>query len=292
MNNYNQIEHIKPLSNAQYEQVKSVALKRTKNSLGDKPSRKQFAKEHASLFGILDYLGVTVFLAAFAVSSVHIVGYAGSAANTSYAHAMKNVLGISIGDQFYGVVHQLGLLALAEAAMLLFFVLFRIRSGFEKWVSLVLAVMAMVFVITANLSSGLNGFLSLLAPVFTIGYGFRVEAIVTEKIKRDTAIDERYHAALTEYELVEKEPEKSSVYRQHLANEIIQKLASLKANADKMNDLTPDEKRLLCLREMERDAWVNNLDLPVPANNFLPIQSQLEHSSNGHNKIVKMNLEQ
>lgn len=278
MNNYNQIDHIKSLSNASYEQVKSVALKRTKNSLGTRPDRNTFKRQQAPLFSILEVLALIVWIAALGISSVHIWKYAGAQANISFAKQAQ-VLGFSVDGSLYGYIHQFGFFLMAELAMLLFFILFRTKSGFTKWTSLVLTILTAAFVITANLESGLTVFLSLLVPAITIGVGLRADELIVESIRRNKEIDERYHTALTEYELIEKEPEKSSIYRQHLGNEIIQKLASLKVNDGKMNELTPDEKRLLVLRELEREKIFENLDMPVNVN-FPTLQ--IVPSKNGH----------
>src|SRR5690606_37326516 len=137
----------------------------------------------------------------------------------------------------------------------------------------------------ANLSSGLNVFLSLLAPAFTIGYGFRLEAIISENIKRNAEIDKRYQAALSEWELINSNPEASQQYKSILANVIWDKIVSLKANTEWL-DATPETKRLAVLRELQRDNWQANIDLPDT--NFLPAIQPLEHSTNGHqNKVIQ-----
>ena len=47
---------LKPLTASQYDNVKSQAMNRVQNRIGAKPTRQQFKREYAPLFGVLDVL--------------------------------------------------------------------------------------------------------------------------------------------------------------------------------------------------------------------------------------------
>lgn len=250
----NQLETLKPLSLDQYTRCKENAVKRISREIGDKPQRANFKRDYAPLLGILDYLAFIVFLAAFVVSSMHIINYSGEQANLSFIHTTADILGIQIGATLFGVAHQVGFLLLAEFSMILFFVQFKTRSGYDRYVSLGLALLAMAFVIVSNLESGLNPFLSLLAPFITIGVGFRAESIIAEQIKRNAEIDSRYRSELEVWEISKDSPENHPDYQQALASEIWERLINLKANQG-YQDVTAEFKMLAVQRELKKDHW-------------------------------------
>ena len=51
---------LKPLSASQYDNVKSQAVHRVQKRIGGKPTRSQFKREYAPLFGVLDMLALTI----------------------------------------------------------------------------------------------------------------------------------------------------------------------------------------------------------------------------------------
>lgn len=254
------LDDLKELTGQQYDQCKARAIERVQQRIGAKPTRKQYSREYAPLFGILDVLAGLIFIAALAVSSLHILAYSGKEATTSYTTAATALTaGITVDQHTYSVIHQIGFILLAEAAMLLFFVLFQTRRGLERWSSLTLALLAMVFVIVANLSSGLNAFLAILAPLFTIGVGFRLESLVAEGLRRNADIDRRYNEALTIWERAQDDITTHPDYRPLLVAEIWSKLISLKANAS-FADAPAAFRHAAVRREMEREAWAYSID--------------------------------
>jgi len=257
------IAELKELTTAQLDAAREAALKRVQARIGEKPARKDYRREYGPLWTALDLLALVIFAAALAVSSVHILAYSGHEAAASFDRVQQQpMLGLSLGEDFYGLVHQLGFILLAEAAMLLFFVLYRTRAGFERWLSLALAIAAMAFVVVANLASGLNLFLALLAPAFTIGIGFRLESLIAENLRRNREIDARYRAALEVWEAASQDATKHPDYRPLLAQEIWQKLTALKANAAFV-EAPAAFKRAAVQRELAKESWALELDAPA-----------------------------
>lgn len=248
------LHSLKPLNSQQYDRAKQQALERIQQRSGDKPTRAQFQRELGPLWTILDLLALVIFIAALAISSLHILEYAGAAATEAYASGTGGV-----DATLYSSVHKLGFILLAEAAMLLFFVMYRMHSGFEKWLSAGLAILAVAFVVTANLSSGLNVFLAALAPAFTIGIGFRLEALIAASLERRADVTERYTAALESWETATKDAEKHPDFPAVFAREIWDYLTKLKANAEFI-DAPPDMKREAVQREMRRDTWAYEMN--------------------------------
>lgn len=270
-----EIENLPTLSAAQYDAAKARAADRVQKSLGDRPTRKAFKREYAPLITSLDWLAVIIFIAAFCISSIHILAYSGHEAAASYqAVTGVDLLGVNVDSHTYGVIHQIGFILLAESAMLLFFVLFRTRSGFERWLAFTLALLAMVFVIVANLASGLNLFLAVLAPSFTIGVGFRLETLAAENLRRNQEIDSRYLEALTVWEAAQEDVTRHPDYTPALARELWDKLTSLKAGqpfADAPNSF----KVQAVQRELARDSWAYGMDSQ-------PVMTIGLSKSNGH----------
>lgn len=275
------LSDLKELTAAQYDNCKARAADRVQKRIGDKPTRKAFKREYAPQWNMLDVLAGVIFLAALAVSSLHILAYSGQEAATSYTAATTaQIAGLSVDSHTYGVVHQIGFILLAEAAVLLFFVLFRTRSGLERWLSLALALMASIFVFVANLSSGLNVFLALLAPAFTIGIGFRLEALTAESLRRNQDIDARYLEALSIWERAQEDVSTHPDYRAFLAQEIWENLVRLKANQD-YSEAPRSIKLAAVQREMARDSWAYDVATQPGA---------YRHSSgpvNGHSEVAR-----
>lgn len=276
-----ELADLKELTTSQLDMARTAALARVAGRIGDKPVRKSYRREYGPLWTALDLLALVIFAAALAISSVHILAYSGHEAAASFDRVQQQpMLGLPLDAALYGLVHQLGFILLAEAAMLLFFVLYRTRHGFERWLSLALAVAAMAFVVVANLASGLNVFLALLAPAFTIGIGFRLEALIAENLRRNREIDQRYRAALDVWETASQDATRHPDYRPLLAQEIWQKLAGLKANAPFV-EAPAHFKRAAVQRELAKEAWALDLDLPAV------LGAPLAARSNGHSAPVE-----
>lgn len=278
---------LKELTGQQYDAAKARAVERVQTLIGDKPTRRQFKREYAPLWTVLDALAGAIFLAALAISSIHILAYSGHEATNSFATVSQQaLLGIQINPGLYGVVHQVGFILLAEAAMLLFFVLFRTRRGSERWLSLALALMAMTFVIVANLSSGLNAFLAVLAPAFTIGVGFRLEALVAESLRRNAEIDKRYTDALLTWERAQEDITTHPEYTRLLYSEIWDKLTSLKANAEYRD--APKPFRLAAVqRELQRENWAADVEAVSTATTPYTQSFTLgQGNENGHQEVA------
>ena len=168
------LQAIRPLTAQQREAARQAAIGLIKQRNGDRPTRAQFMREHGRAWDVLDLLAVIIFLAALAVSSVHIFQH--------MAHIVGPVElvagGIEISSGAWVALHQIGYLALSESAMILFIVM--ARTTRVKWlmgVFYALSMLSAAFVVVANLSSGIGLFESLLPPLFTIGIGFRLEHI-------------------------------------------------------------------------------------------------------------------
>lgn len=243
------------LNGNQLDMCKQAARRRVEKRLGERPTRAAFRREYAPLASVLDWLALVIFAAALAVSSLHILHFAGSAATDAY-HALP--AGISVNLALFVVTHQIGLILLAECSMLLFVVGARLAAGRRAWaeagVSGLLAVLAVLFVLAANLSSGLPFGLALLAPAFTVGIGFRLESIITERLRRTAEIDVRYLAALELYETSSNDPTQHPEYLPVLRSEVWGKLISLRAN-EHLQDATPEQRRAIVAAELARDEW-------------------------------------
>lgn len=260
-----ELHEMKELTGTQFDAARLAAERRAALRVGDRPRRADYRREYGALWGALDALAALIFAAALAISSVHILAYAGHEAAASFDRVQgAPLLGLAVEGAAYGVIHQLGFILLAESAMLLFFVLYRTGRGVERWLSLALALAAMIFVVVANLSSGLNLFLALLAPAFTIGIGFRLEALIAEKLRRAREVDARYRAALEVWEAASADITRHPDYRALLAQEVWAKLMAQRANAGYV-DAPPALKRAAVQRELAKDAWAVEVEAPIQA---------------------------
>src|SRR5690554_5270039 len=122
------LNQLKPLTAAQHDRCKERAPQRINNRAADKPTRTALYRAMESVWCVVDVVALVIFVAALAISSLHILSYAGDAANLAYASSSSG-----ISADLYSNVHKGGFIALAEAAMLLFFVLFRMQPGRERW---------------------------------------------------------------------------------------------------------------------------------------------------------------
>lgn len=252
---------IKPLNSDQYEQAREKAIERVKARIGQRPKRDDFKRELGSVFTALDYLAIVVFVAALIISSAHIITHMGLLASHSYSPEAN--AGIVLNLTTYTVAHQIAMIFLAEASMLLFMVLHGMTNGQRttrakswRWFSipLLLAGIAGVFVFVANWQSGIGLLESLMPPVFTIGIGFRLESLIVETLKRRAEIDMRYLKALDLYEHASDDPTQHPDFVPFFRQAIWEKLIALPTNKE-WRDAPAGVKAAAVHREMERDQW-------------------------------------
>jgi hypothetical protein len=252
---------IKTLTTDQYEAAREKAIERVKGRIGDKPTREQFRREMATIFTPLDYLAMIVFAAALIISSAHILTHMGKITGANFDPGYAT--GIVLGQAAYTIAHQIGMIFLAEASMLLFMVMHGMSSaeraqhkGVRKVASipLALAIIAGLFVFIANIQSGIGLLESLMPPLFTVGIGFRLETLIVELLKRRNEIDARYISAIDVYERATADPTAHPDFVPFFRQAIWEKLIGIAANRD-WKDAPAGARAAAVRREMERDAW-------------------------------------
>lgn len=224
----------------------------------------------------MDALALIVFIAALAVSSAHIITHMGLLATSSYDPTTRAGIVLSIGD--YTVVHQIAMILLAEASMLLFMIIHGMSAKEREqrhWIlrllslPFVLALIAATFVFVANWQSGIGLLESLMPPVFTVGIGLHLEHLIVAGLQRREDIDSRYLAALEVYESATEDPTKHPEYIPMLRQEIWQRLLGLPANRD-FRDAPHWLKHAAVRRELERDQWAYRETLEQSADDWQP----------------------
>ena len=138
------------------------------------------------------------------------------------------------------VAHIVTYIFLSELSMILFMTMYAMRretSDPTKWVFLGLAVMAGVFVVIANLQSGIGTLESIMPPAFTIGIGFYLEKLITRRMGRVEEVDARYHKALNIWEIVYHNPEKHNQYEHELRGELWEELVDYNRRIDQGMDI-------------------------------------------------------
>lgn len=254
------IEAMKPLTVLQYEECREKTLDRVGKRIGDKPKRKQFQRELAPLWTILDVIALIVFIPALLVSSVHIISHMGVLANQSYQVAGLSQAGTIISRDAYVAIHQWFMIPLAEGSMILFMVLFGLtRDGWRRWVYLILATVALLFVTVANWQSGIGSLEALLAPIFTIGIGLKLELLIVQMMKRRKEVDDLYLKAVGIWEAATNDATSHPDYIPLLRQQVWDALA--KKNRDYV-DAPRGFKYGAVEREMARDRWAYE---PEPA---------------------------
>lgn len=243
---------MKPLTLDQYDRAKQAALARVKKRIGNKPTRKQFQRELSPLWTILDVLALVVFIPALIISSIHILNHMGGMADNALREALGETI---VSPEIFRLAHQWLMIPLAEGSLILFLVMFGlVRDGWRRWVYVALAGLALVFILVANINSGLAGFESLLAPAFTIGIGLKLEHLIGQSLKRRKEVDEKYFKALEVYEAASQDATKHPDYQAVLMQEVWAALTKLKANQVYADAPTPF-KHGAVRREMQRDQW-------------------------------------
>ena len=267
---------LKPLTTDQYDQARAKAIERVKARIGTRPTRDQFKRELGALWSALDVLALIVFVAALLVSSAHIITHMGMLASLSYNSAIETGIVLPISD--YTIIHQIGMILLAEASMLLFMVMHgmraREREGRAWWsrhfsLPLLLALIAATFVFVANWQSGIGLLEALMPPVFTVGIGLHLERLIVAGLHRREEITRRYLEALHIYEHATEDPTKHPEFLPVLRQEIWARLVSLPTNKE-FRDAPPSVKHAAVRRELERDHWAYVEDAPEVGDDWQP----------------------
>ena len=291
------LQRLKPLTTSQFDVCKAKSVDRVQKRIGERPTRKKFEREHGRNWTILDILAVIIFIAALAVSSVHIIEHMGKVtATVDFGFSgFEDSSGIVISPADSSIIHQVTYVLLAESAMLLFLTMWalqrRKQKGIGKFVSisLILAIIAAVFVVIANWQSGIGLLESAMPPLFTIGIGFHLEGLIVQGLERRTEVDERYTEAMNIYEAAMQDPTTHPDYLPILKQEIWQKLISLKAN-QQFIEAPPQFKHAAVEREMDRDRWAYAPTAPVTTANAQPQAAMngngVHPNGNGHSPEV------
>lgn len=259
MTSSNIVSQVKPLTGRERELATQRAADIVRQRIGERPVRRTFEREHGALFGMLDALALVVFVAALAISSMHILQYMAAAAADSYRVTSA---GIIVSLDAYTVTHQIGALLLAEAAVLLFATVHAMsapaRAGRKPWlrafsVPLALALLSAVFVLVANISGGTSLLVALLPPLTTLGLSMRLELLVSEAVRRRADVDTRYTSALNAYEAAMSDITTHRDYAPVLKSELFAALVRKPGNAW-LADAAIPVKRAAVWTELQHEA--------------------------------------
>lgn len=259
----NQLSDLRQLTTLQFDECKDRAVKRVQRHLGDKPTREQFQRELGRLWTVLDVLALIVFIPALLISSIHIVTHVGALSGGAFDNLQQASSGTVLGRDLFVAAHQWLLIPLAEGSMILFLVMFGVsKDGWRRWVYFVLAGLAVLFVLTANLSSGLGLLESALAPAFTIGIGLKLEHLIMQYLKRSTEVTRKYLEAVGVWEAATADATAHPNYRPYLMSELWAALMKPKGN-QWAQEANPGFKRAAVERELERENWTTGDVQPV-----------------------------
>lgn len=256
------LQQLKPLTSLQYDQAREAALKRVGARIGEKPERKKFVRDMGAIATPLDWIALVVFIAALAISSVHIIAFMGEQAESSYKTAAS--AGVVINADVWAVVHQLGAILLAESAAILFMTMHTMSSArrahlpwYTRWLSIpiLLAGLAATFVLMANITSGVNLLVSLMPPLFTLGIAVRLEAIIAKSLTRRDDVSVRYLEARVIWEQASQDPTKHPDFMPLLRSEIWQALAKKNRGYE---DAPVGFRVMAVRRELERETWAQD----------------------------------
>lgn len=256
---------VRGLTNREYDMCRDEAIGRVKAKAGDKPQRKDFLRNYEPLFSILDIFALLVGLSAWVISSAHILIHAGQMSFTSYQTVDKAAYAGTLWDAtLYGNLHQIGFIVLSETAMILFAVMWAANKPARRQgqhvlgymlqsilsIPFWLAVMTAVFVVVANVQSGIGALESILPPAVTIGLGIYAEGKLAELIRRRQEVTTRYLQELGSWETaqrnIEHHPDFLPFFRQALA---------LKVQRKNREELPLVLVRQAVAREMQREIW-------------------------------------
>lgn len=285
--------NLKQLTTLQRDECKERAIKRVQRHIGDEPTIEHFQRhigeeptiEHfqrnlGRLWTVLDIIAFVVFVPSLLISSIHIITHVGALAGAAFDTLNQSVSGTVFGRDLFVAAHQWLLIPLAEGSMILFLVMFGVsRDGWRRWVYFLLAGLAVLFVLAANLSSGLGLLESVLAPAFTIGIGLKLEHLIMQYLKRGREVTERYLAAIAAreasivdaaekylsahavWEAATADATQSPEYRPFLMNELWAALMRPKGNQWAM-EASPGFKRAAVERELAQEDWAQGAVQP------------------------------
>lgn len=266
------LSDLRQLTTLQFDECKDRAVKRVERHLGEKPTRAHFQRELGRLWTALDVLAVIVFIPALLLSSIHIVTHVGALSGAAFDGLRQASSGTVFGRDLFVAAHQWLLIPLAEGSMILFLVMFGVsRDGWRRWTYLLLAALAVVFVLAANLSSGLGILESVLAPAFTIGIGLKLEHLILQYLKRSSEVTKKYLEALATWEAATADATAHPDYKPFLMNELWAALMKPKTNQWAI-EAQPGFKLAAVLRELERENWTHGATLPVAEFNGGPVE--------------------
>lgn len=268
------LHNLHRLTTIQFDECKDRAAKRVERHLGDRPTRQHFQRELGRLWTILDILALVVFIPALLISSIHIVTHVGALSGAAFDGLKQASSGTVLGRDLFVAAHQWLLIPLAEGSMILFLVMFGVsRDGWRRWVYFVLALLAVLFVLTANLSSGLGLLESALAPAFTIGIGLKLEHLIMQYLKRSQSVTQKYLEALAIYEAAATDATQHPTYKGYLMNELWAALMKPQRNQWAI-EAPPGFKLAAVNREMERESWTAGTVAPLAE--FTPEESEVK----------------
>ena len=116
---------------------------------------------------------------------------------------------------------------------------------------LLLALLAVAFILKVNLESGLPQLESVLPPAFTIGLGLHLEHIAASLIARGRRLTERLEEAYKAWELATKTPELHPDYEIEEIKAIWDQLA--RKNKTLVDSMSGNDKLRWVRKEQERD---------------------------------------
>lgn len=263
-----------PLSGLQYDKVKNNVKQAMLRELGKEPDRKSVSRDLGPLLGPEDWLAVAVFIAAFVVSAIHILSLigrmAGDLTNTSGGD------GVLITSSLFIKAHQLGFVALAEFAMILFMVRWRLWAkrreekltlkygdaprprgsflGSFLSIDMCLAMLAAGFTLHANLDSKLPLLESIMPPLFTIGIGIHLEHVFVETLERRKIMSRLLDEKITEWHLAVANVMASPGYKKLLVRSLWEAILQNPQNAWGADE-PADFKWAAVQREFGREDW-------------------------------------
>lgn len=227
------LDDVKQLSVEQYAKVHEKAVSHVLRLIGDKPLRDQYKRDHEPIWGFMEALMVFVFLAAAIVSTTHILNFIGSEAARSFNQNGHVPDTISLSARGFNTANQFGYVILAEFAMLLFGTgAINERRKFIKVMFALLALGSTAFVIIANLESGIDWYIAILPPAFTIGLSPFLDRQLIKTLKRRRAVTVAHQEALGKWEVLTDKPEQHTQFLPTLRLMVWEKLVSLKSNAE------------------------------------------------------------
>jgi hypothetical protein len=261
------LNDVQPLTVAQYETCKDRAGAVLRQHAGRKPHRADYEADRAPLWSLWDVPAVVIMAAALLLSTAHVMTHMGKLAAETYP-AASGIAGDVWDLATYGRVHQYAAIALAEAAVLLFVMLFknvslpRRGSGFRDYAGpvtlgatfLALAVMAALFVFNANLQSGTGLIESLLPPALTLGLGLYLEGKLAASLAQRDTVTMQYREALAVWTEAQRDITTHPDYRATLRKVLAEALGQLPHN--QRLTMPYDVLALAVARELYReDIW-------------------------------------